>query len=225
MSKYIIDTDKHVSPFDGLILTSVGGLEELNSEYVFAHFGEEIGVAEDRAARGEYERGYKDGMDFSIGDAEKKKAYEDGYKACETKYCSRDACVLRREEYDQGLEDARNILLRIFEMDPQTRIFTFNISDPSPSVIFNDYTMPQIIAMINDYEAKKNTFNIGDEVLFKGTGEKYYIYKINEQTKEYFGYSVDQHYSFNMKRDDMIKTGNHSDILSGVIGLLNPSEK
>lgn len=76
MSKYIIDTDKHVSPFDGLILTSVGGLEELNSEYVFAHFGEEIGAAEDRAARGEYERGYKDGRNVT-----ETQAHNDAYLA------------------------------------------------------------------------------------------------------------------------------------------------
>ena len=44
MSRYIIDTDKHMSPFDGIVMTTLGGLEDA-----------------DRALENAYQRGFEDG--------------------------------------------------------------------------------------------------------------------------------------------------------------------
>ena len=44
MSRYIIDTDKHMSPFDGIVMTTLGGLENA-----------------DRALEDAYQRGFEDG--------------------------------------------------------------------------------------------------------------------------------------------------------------------
>lgn len=44
MSRYIIDTDKHMSPFDGIVMTTLGGLEDA-----------------DRALESAYQRGLEDG--------------------------------------------------------------------------------------------------------------------------------------------------------------------
>ena len=168
MGKYIIDTDKHISPFDGLILTSVGGLEELNSEYVFAHFGEEIGAAEDRAALREYERGYKDGMDFSIGDAEKKNAYEDGYKKCEKDYADSIEDLLnntRNASMNRAWECAKRIASGVENGGLTIDELSYIFNRIYISKIFQDFSAQEAIEKIEAYEEEMaNEIHVNDEV-------------------------------------------------------------
>ena len=56
MSKYIIDTDKHMSQFDGIIMTTVSGLEDA-----------------EKALEDAYQRGFEDG----------KAVHEKGCEGCE----------------------------------------------------------------------------------------------------------------------------------------------
>lgn len=74
--KYIIDTNKVNVPerLLGITLTGIDlneqvrmaqfdidGLEELTESYIFEHFGERIGEAEDKVSKGEYQRGLEEG--------------------------------------------------------------------------------------------------------------------------------------------------------------------
>ena len=93
MSKYIIDIPKtvgmleavgsvHYTYFDGIqcktIVLKSDEIEELNSDYINEHF---------RDLQGE--------------------AHKRGYKDCETRYCSFDACPNRQAEYQRGLEEGK----------------------------------------------------------------------------------------------------------------------
>ena len=60
MSRYIIDTDKHMSPFDGIIMTTVSGLEDADKE---------IDVAYQRGREEGNDIGYKDGVNDGRNDA------------------------------------------------------------------------------------------------------------------------------------------------------------
>lgn len=65
MSRYIIDTDKHMSPFDGIVMTTLGCLEDA-----------------DRALEDAYQRGLEDGKQTAVGAAElrEKLEYRKGFK-------------------------------------------------------------------------------------------------------------------------------------------------
>ena len=60
MSRYIIDTDKYMSPFDGIIMTTVSGLEDADKE---------IDVAYQRGREEGNDIGYKDGVNDGRNDA------------------------------------------------------------------------------------------------------------------------------------------------------------
>ena len=100
MSKYIIDIPKtvgmpekvgsvHCTYFDGIqcktIILKSDEIEELNSDYINEHYGQ-------------------------LQD----EAYQHGYKDCETRYCSFDACPNRQAEYRRGLDDAWEAARKLF---------------------------------------------------------------------------------------------------------------
>ena len=102
MSKYIIDIPKIVGTleavgsvrytyFDGIqcktIILKSDEIEELNSDYINEHYGD---LQDD--------------------------AYQRGYKDCETRYCSFDACPNRQAEYRRGLNDAWEAARKIIHM-------------------------------------------------------------------------------------------------------------
>ena len=103
-------------------------------------------------------------------------AYQRGYKDCETRYCSFDACPNRQAEYRRGLNDAWEAARKIFgyemdggiPIDEVGRVFgysedaTFCTAD-----IIRHNTASEAIAKLKAYEEKQNDkIEVGDEVAF-----------------------------------------------------------
>lgn len=116
--KYIIDTEKirvpkkllgvaitGVDPDEQIRVTrfDIDRLEELTESYIFEHFGERIGEAEDKASKGEYQRGLEEGK--------KRSDYA----------------------YQRGLSDGRekllSALIAFLQMDADTRREWFGFHD------------------------------------------------------------------------------------------------
>lgn len=157
--KYIIDIPKtvgmleavgnvHYTYFDGIQVQTIvlkgDEIEELNSDYINEHYGQ----LQDDA----YERGH------GVG-------YQKGYKDCETRYCSFDACPNRQAEYQRGLNDAWEAAKKIALMDTET---SENVTGYFGLFrIMENLTPMQALEKLKAYEEKQNDkIEVGDEVAF-----------------------------------------------------------
>ena len=154
--KYIIDIPKtvgmtekvgsvHYTYFDGIqcktIILKSDDIEELNSDYINEHYG-------------------------SLQD----EAYQRGYKDCETRYCSFDACPNRQAEYQRGLDDAWEAARKIVcdeSFDASTLMHIFNRRSSFDS-IFGNFSASEAVAKLKAYEEKQNDkIEVGDTVDLK----------------------------------------------------------
>lgn len=103
-------------------------------------------------------------------------AYQKGYKDCETRYCSFDACPNRQAEYQRGLDDAWEAAKKIFgfvrdggiPLDEIGKIFGYaEDEDFCTADIIRHNTASEAIAKLKAYEEKqKDKIVVGDEVAF-----------------------------------------------------------
>jgi len=108
-------------------------------------------------------------------------AYQKGYKDCETRYCSFDACPNRQAEYQRGLDDAWEAARKIFgyEIDggiPIDKIGSvFGYSENATfctADIIRHNTASEAIDKLKAYEEKQNDeIEVGDEVLWFMKGD------------------------------------------------------
>ena len=151
--KYIIEIAKEYEEyFKGILICGIADgkfavdviaredLEELTSDYINEHYGQ----LQDEA----YQRGYKD---------------------CETRYCSFDACPNRRAEYQRGLDDAWEAARKIALMDTET---SENVTGYFGLFrIMENLTPMQAIEKLKAYKEKQkeeaeDEIRVGDEVAF-----------------------------------------------------------
>ena len=167
--KYIIDIPKtvgmleavgsvHYTYFDGIqcktIILKSDEIEELNSDYINEHYGD----LQDEA----YQRGYKD---------------------CETRYCSFDACPNRQAEYQRGLNDAWEASKKLFSSMAESDIekaFPIEWNNGGFKALMN--LQPQeAIAKLKAYEDKRSDrIEVGDEVIDKD-GDTTIVTNIHER--------------------------------------------
>ena len=202
--KYIIDIPKtvgmtekvrsvHYTYFDGIqcktIILKSDEIEELNSDYINEHYGQ----LQDEA----YQRGYKD---------------------CETRYCSFDACPNRQGEYRRGLNDAWEAARKIVcdeSFDASTLMHIFNRRSGFDS-IFGGFSASEAIAKLKAYEEKQNdkievgdTVDLKDAVSDKGGG---IVTKIFDNDCCYIVWYDGSGGAW--AKDMLVKTGKHIDIAS-----------
>ena len=112
---------------------AVEDLEELNSDYINEHYGQLLDEA--------YQRGYKD---------------------CETRYCSFDACPNRQAEYQRGLDDAWECARELYLNGVCKDLFGEYFH-----TFIKNHTAQEAIAKLKAYEEKQNDkIEVGDEVAF-----------------------------------------------------------
>lgn len=203
MSKYIIDIPKtvgmleavgsvHYTYFDGIqcktIILKSDEIEELNSDYINEHYGQ----LQDEA----YKRGYKD---------------------CETRYCSFDACPNRQAEYQRGLDDAweaaRKIMLTPEEGGISFRDLSEIFGCNSAHNCFKYLSASEAIAKLKAYEEKQNDkIEVGDEVMPNNLnkGKKPYIV-VSFGTNTACGFTSDGIWT-GWELNEITKTGRHFDI-------------
>ena len=207
MSKYIIDIPKtvgmleavgsvHYTYFDGIqcqtIIMKSDDIEELNSDYINEHYGQ----LQDEA----YQRGYKD---------------------CETRYCSFDACPNRQAEYRRGLNDAWECARKLFSTMADSDIekaFPTEWNNGGFNALIN--LQPQeAIAKLKAYEEKqKAEIKVGDMVI--GTAGSNGI--VTNSDSEYEVYVMWSDGSCgDIERKLLTKTGRHFDIASILEDLRN----
>ena len=199
--KYIIDIPKtvvmtekvgsvHYTYFDGIqcktIILKSDEIEELNSDYINEHYGQ----LQDEA----YQRGYKD---------------------CETRYCSFDACPNRQAEYQRGLDDAWEAAKKISLMSPD------EIEKVFPGAAkYNRYNLGysgvEVIAKLKAYEEKQKAddeIKVGDEV--KWNSDVIVVTRLYKDGGFDWcdGISKDG-IAFHVLAENVCKTGKHIDIAS-----------
>ena len=157
MSKYIIEIEEkplcvfdkdtqtyfprlwRVKGFNSLVLDEDGlsRLEELNSDYINEHYGQLLDEA--------YQRGYKD---------------------CQTRYCSFDACPNRQAEYQRGLDDAWEAAKKLFSTMSDTEIEkVFPVEWKSGFSGLMQMKPQYAIEKLKAYEEKQNAkIEVGNEV-------------------------------------------------------------
>ena len=202
--KYIIDIPKtvgmtekvgsvHYTYFDGIqcktIILKSDEIEELNSDYINEHYGD---LQDD--------------------------AYQRGYKDCETRYCSFDACPNRKAEYRRGLNDAWEAARKIVcdeSFDASTLMHIFNRRS-SFDGIFGNFSASEAIAKLKAYEEKQNdkievgdTVDLKDAVSDKGGG---IVTKIFDNDCCYIVWYDGSGGAW--AKDTLVKTGKHIDIAS-----------
>ena len=197
--KYIIDIPKtvgmtekvgsvHYTYFDGIqcktIILKSDEIEELNSDYINEHYGQ----LQDEA----YQRGYKD---------------------CETRYCSFDACPNRQAEYQRGLDDAWEAVRKIALMDTE---ISENVTGYFGLFrIMKNLTPMQAIAKLKAYEEKQKAedeIKVGDEVTPKrNVGWKGVVVGIDDDNAMVM---TSDGYSAMYQIEILCKTGRHFDIAS-----------
>ena len=200
MSKYIIDIPKTVGMleavgsvrytyFDGIqcktIILKSDEIEELNSDYINEHYGQ----LQDEA----YKRGYKD---------------------CETRYCSFDACPNRQAEYQRGLDDAWKAAKKLFSSMADSDIekaFPTEWNNGGFNALIN--LQPQeVIKKLKAYEEKQDDkIEVGDEVEVLNSGSKYLVAWIAGTS--ICGFAHDG-VTCRLQPSDVRKTGRHFDIAS-----------
>ena len=197
MSKYIIDIPKtvgmleavgsvHYTYFDGIqcqtVILKSDEIEELNSDYINEHYGD----LQDEA----YQRGYKD---------------------CETRYCSFDACPNRQAEYRRGLDDAWECARELYLNGVCKDLFGeyFN-------TFIKNHTAQEAIAKLKAYEEKQNdkievgdTVDLKDAFSDKGGG---IVTKIFDNDCCYIVWYDGSGGAW--AKDMLVKTGKHIDIAS-----------
>lgn len=202
--KYIVEsndvigyTPKYAMLFgDGYMIQPLEDLEVLTADYINEHYGD----LQDEA----YQRGYKD---------------------CETRYCSFDACPNRQAEYQRGLDDAWKAAKKIFgyeidggiPIDKVGRVFgysedaTFCTAD-----IIRHNTASEAIAKLKAYEEKQkadNKIEVGDEVNW--LGDCFIVARIFQPRngkEQCDGIDDDGCVYHDVLMDDLEKTGRHFDI-------------
>ena len=202
MSKYIIDIPKIVGTleavgsvrytyFDGIqcktIILKNDEIEELNSDYINEHYGD---LQDD--------------------------AYQRGYKDCETRYCSFDACPNRQAEYRRGLNDAWEAARKIIHMSEGEllNIFTECYSAVCTALqVLLKYDVSEAIEKLKAYEEKQNDkIEVGDEVTPKrNVGWKGVVVGIDDDNAMVM---TSDGYSAMYQIEILCKTGRHFDIAS-----------
>ena len=202
MSKYIIDIPKIVGTleavgsvrytyFDGIqcktIILKSDEIEELNSDYINEHYGD---LQDD--------------------------AYQRGYKDCETRYCSFDACPNRQAEYRRGLNDAWEAARKIIHMSEGEllNIFTECYSAVCTALqVLLKYDVSEAIEKLKAYEEKQNDkIEVGDEVTPKrNVGWKGVVVGIDDDNAMVM---TSDGYSAMYQIEILCKTGRHFDIAS-----------
>ena len=119
--------------------------------------------------RTEAESEYRDLLDKA-----KDEAYKHGYKDCETRYCSFDACPNRQAEYNRGLNDAWEAARKLFSTMADSDIekaFPIEWNNGGFNALIN--LQPQYaIEKLKAYEEKQNDkIEVGDEVLWFMKGD------------------------------------------------------
>ena len=91
-------------------------------------------------------------------------AYRKGYEDCAKLYkqtaeeWDNELSQAKEDNYNQGLEDARNILLRLLEIPSSERAILFDNPDYYyTQIILEHYTINEIEDKINAYEEKKKS--------------------------------------------------------------------
>ena len=157
MSKYIVDTDdfEHLFKVDSIGVMGIGkSLSDEEKDHSWSRF-KDVGEFEELTA--EYVNDLQD------------TAYQKGYKDCETRYCSFDACPNRQAEYQRGLDDAweaaRNISMLESDGGYSWEEMKSIFGTDSASEIYVRHTAAEAINKIKAYEEKQNDeIEVGDEV-------------------------------------------------------------
>jgi len=103
-------------------------------------------------------------------------AYQKGYKDCETRYCSFDACPNRQAEYRRGLDDAWEAARKICLDKEDGGISNGELLEifkvGSDYSALKKYSASEAVAKLKAYEEKQNDkIEVGDEVLWFMKGD------------------------------------------------------
>ena len=147
-------------------------------------------------------------------------AYQRGYKDCQTRYCSFDACPNRQAEYQRGLDDAweaaRNISMLESDGGYSWKEMKSIFGTDSASEIYVRHTAAEAINKIKAYEEKQNDeIKVGDEVNW--LGDCFIVTRIfqpHTQKEQCDGIDDDGCVYHDILMDDLEKTGRHFDIAS-----------
>ena len=151
-------------------------------------------------------------------------AYQKGYKDCETRYCSFDACPNRQAEYQRGLDDAWKAAKKIFgyeidggiSIDEVGRVFGYSEDAMFCTAdIIRHNTASDAIAKLKAYEEKQKVddgIKVGDIVTWKCSDKHTFVVtKVSDESV----WGVDADGSWNYWAiNEVTKTDKHFDIAS-----------
>jgi len=141
-------------------------------------------------------------------------AYQKGYKDCETRYCSFDACPNRQAEYQRGLDDAWECAKKLFSTMSDTEIEkVFPVEWESGFSGLVQMKPQYAMAKIKAYEQKQNDkIEVGDEVNW--LGDCFIVTRIfqpHNMKEQCYGIGKDGR-AFHVLAENVRKTGRHFDI-------------
>lgn len=151
-------------------------------------------------------------------------AYQSGYKDCETKYCSFDACRNRQAEYQRGLDDAWNAAkkaLALWFSDDDSMF-----GDASYQEFLYKCTASEALAKLKAYEEqqKSDEIKVGDEVRdtsgFMDNAVGYFFGDSSDGCYKVLRYVDGKFKTGIWNKGNFERTGKHSDAVERIVAVM-----